>query len=313
MAQKILTLGDGNSTTVKDIKGNPMMIPARIIEMLADAFLEEALLRNAGANTNGLVSYSESTPLFLDSDLASLVEFEEIPVGSGQIGEARVAVAVKKALGIRISQEMADENRIDDVNRQIKQLTNTMIRSRARALRTLFSSPSIPTIAAGAGWDTALGKPRRDIALAMEKIASAKVTATDPTVEDEFGFEADTVVMPGAIVPVLLNNDNFVAVYNTDTRASEDIRYTGKLPGDVMGLAALKSRFFGPQNRVLVLERGTVGFYSDTRPFQVTPLYPEGNGPMGGATESWRADASGKRAMGLDQPLAACWITGVTS
>jgi hypothetical protein len=64
---------------------------------------------------------------------------------------------------------------------------------------------------------------------------------------------------------------------------------------------------------VLILERGTVGFYSDTRPLQFTAMYPEGNGPNGGPTESYRSDASHKRAIAVDQPKAAIWITGITS
>ena len=74
--------------------------------------------------------------------------------------------------------------------------------------------------------------------------------------------------------------------------------------------AALRDGVQGA-SEMLVLERGTVGFYSDTRALQATELYPEGNGPNGGPTESWRSDATRKRVMGVDQPLAACWITGV--
>lgn len=313
MTQKIVSIYDGDQTTVRDLVGNPLWIPARIVELITDLFIEEALLRNAGPNPNGLVGYETSTPLFLDDDLATLVEFEEIPVGTGQRGARQIAVALRQALGVRISKEMIDENRIGDVNRQITQLVNTLVRSRARALRALLNDPSIPTLPAGAAWDTSTGRPRRDIANAMEIIGSAKVTPTSDD-EDEFGFAADTIAMSTALTPVLMDNDNFVDVYKAgDAHASEDIRYTGKLPGSVLGLAGLQSRFFTSTDRVLVLERNTVGFYSDTRPFQVTEVYPEGNGPNGGPNESYRSDASGKRAMGIDQPLAACWITGVTT
>ena len=40
-------------------------------------------------------------------------------------------------------------------------------------------------------------------------------------------------------------------------------------------------------------------------------MYPEGNGPNGGPTESYRSDASYKRAIAVDQPKAAMWLTGV--
>ena len=80
----------------------------------------------------------------------------------------------------------------------------------------------------------------------------------------------------------------------------------------VMGMLGLKARFW-PNDRVLVCQRKTMGFYTDPRPLEVTPLYPEGNGPNGGPTESHRSDATMKRGMGIDQPLAACWITGVVT
>lgn len=313
MAQTV-SIDDGTKVTVSDLKGNPMWIPERVIELLEDSFVEEALLRNAGSNTNGLVGYHQSTPLYLDDDVADLVEFEEIPVGAGQRGLPRIAVAGKRGLGVRVSKEMVDENRLDDVARQIRQLVNTVRRSRARVLRALLASSEIPTIAAGAAWDTSTGRPRRDIANAMEVVNSAKL-APSSTDEDEFDFEADTIALPTSITPVLMDNDNFVEVYNgRDSMAAEDIRFTGKLPGSILGLAGVQSRHLTANaDRVLVLERGTVGFYSDTRPLVATELYPEGNGPHGGPTESWRSDTTYKRVQGLDQPLAACWITGVTT
>lgn len=310
MTQQIVSVNDGYKLTVSDLKGNPLFIPTRIVALLANQFIEEFLLRDAGPNPNGLVSFRESSPIFLADEPGDLVEFEEIPVAAGQRGEPRIAVGTKKGLGVRISKEMFDENQIGEVQRQIIQLVNTFVRSRARALRALLQSPAIPTIAAGAAWDTANGKPRRDIANAMEVVASASVSG-DADNEDSFGFTADTVALSTTLTPVLMDNDNFLSVYK-DTLSTEDIRYTGKLSRDIMGMVGAQSRYF-PGDRVLVVERGTVGFYSDTRPLQSTPLYPEGNGPNGGATESWRSDTTGKRVMGIDQPLAACWVTGVVT
>lgn len=310
MAVPLLSVHDGPAITVDTLVGNPMLIPARILELLNNQFLSAALLRNAGPNSNGLVSYEESTPLYLGSDVETVAEFAEIPVGYGQVGLPRIAVGTKQGLGVRVSKEMRDENKIDAVNRQITQLTNTMIRAEERALRRLLSDPSIPTIAASAAWTDPNSRVRHDLAAAAEAVASAKPAGV---VDDDafFGFEPDTIVMPGAITPVLLDNDGFLKVYS-DALAGESIAYTGKLPGSVLGMAALKSRSW-PKDRVLILERGTVGFYSDTRPLQSTGLYGEGGGPNGGPTETWRSDTTRKRVVGADQPLAACWITGITA
>lgn len=307
MASTVVSVSDGGRSTVSDLVGQPLAIPTRVIDNLRNRFLGEGLLRDAGRNTNGLVSYSESTPLFLGSDVETVAEFAEIPVAAGQVGTPRIAVASKKGLGVRVSREMRDENRIDDVNRQITQLVNTMLRAQERALRALLQDPSVPTIAATAAWTGPTGKIRRDLANAAEVIGSATPNATYD--DDILGFEADTVVLPGNITPLLMDNEEFLKVYNGDL-ASQNISYTGRLPNDILGMAGMRS-YSWPKDRVLVLERKTVGFYSDTRPLEATALYGEGGGPNGGPTESWRSDTTFKRALGLDQPKAACWITGV--
>jgi len=307
MATTITSVTDGGRTTVADLVGAPLAIPARVIEMLSGASIVEALLRDAGGNTNGLVSYEESTPLFLDGDEETVAEFGEIPVAAGQRGLPRIAVGLKRALAIRVSREMRDENKIDQVNTQLRQLVNTMIRAELRGLRALLLNPAIPTIPAAAAWDTSGARIRHDIFAAEEVIGSAKpATGQD---DDSFSFEADTIAMHGGLKPVLMDNDEFLAIYK-DSLAEENPAYTGTLPRTIGGLTGLTSRFW-PRDRVLVTEAGTVGFYSDTRPLESTPLYGEGGGPNGGPTESWRSDTSRKRVLGVDQPFAACWITGV--
>lgn len=306
---RVVSIHDGNRTTVSDLISMPRMIPTRIIDMLENAFLEETILRDAGANS-GLVGYSESDPLFLGSDVEEVAEFAEIPVAAGQKGESRIAVSTPTGLGIRISRAMRDHNQTGEVNRQITQLTNTMVRASSRALRRILNTPTIPTIAASAAWDTSAGRPRHDIAAAMAIVGSSEPTG-DEDAEDFFGFEADTICMPSTITPVLIDNDDFLKVYRGNI-AGESIAYTGKLPNDVMGMAGLSAKAW-PKDRVLVVERGTVGFYSDSQRLEATEVYPEGNGPNGGPTQSFRSDVTRARAMGIDQPLAACWITGISS
>lgn len=300
-----LTLDGGRKITVDDIRRNPLFLPARILELLDGQFIDDILLRYEGDAST--IAFEEGSSLFLDDEVQEMLEFEEIPVAGYQRGLPRVAIATKKGLGVRISEDMKRENNVAAVNRQVTALVNTMIRARFLAMRQLVMNPAIPTIAASAAWDTASGKPRRDLAAAAEVVASAG----DDTVDTTENYEADTTVMPGGITPILLDNDDFLKVYGGNL-ASENIAYTGKLPGDVMGMLGLKARFW-PTDRVLVCQRKTLGFYTDPRPLEVTPLYPEGNGPNGGPTESHRVDATMKRGMGIDQPLAACWITGVVT
>ncbi|QFG09632.1 major capsid protein [Gordonia phage Pipp] len=309
MANTLVSVSDGPSLTVSDLVKNPLWVPTKLKELMENQFISEALLRNGGKNDAGVVAFREGDPTFLDDDVQDVAEFGEIPVSAGRLGLPRAAYATKKALGVRISKEMIDENKIDAVNKQITGLRNTFVRANDRGAKALFSSPAVPTMPVTEPWDDPLGKPRTDLAKAIEEISTA---TPDEATEDEFyGFEPDTIVLHPGLLATLMDNEQILKVYQGNV-ANESIAYTGAIPGLLMGLNVIKSRTF-PVNKALILERGTVGFYSDTRPLQFTTLYPEGGGPNGGPRETWRSDASHKRAIGLDQPKAALWLTGLVA
>jgi hypothetical protein len=310
----IVSVGDGARITVSDIVANPLFVPTKLKELMENQFISEALFRNGGANPAGSVLYREGNPMFLDDEVADVAEFAEIPVSSGRRGIPRTAYATKKGLGVRVSKEMIDENNVGLVNDQMTQLRNTFRRHNDRSVKALFQSVLVPTLGVAEPWDDAtLGKPRTDIATAIEQIATAAPTELEGGSTDEFyGFEPDTIVMHYGLLPILMDNDNFMKVYQQNVLSAQAPDYVGALPSTIFGLSVVLSRTF-PIDKVLILERGTVGFYSDTRPLQFTALYPEGNGPNGGPTESYRSDATHKRALAVDQPKAALWLTGVTT
>ncbi|WP_019204577.1 hypothetical protein [Tsukamurella sp. 1534] len=309
--QTITSVSDGGRLTVSDLVKNPLFIPTKLLEMIDGMFAAEKVFRNAGANPSGVVVYREGDPLFLEQDIQDVAEFGEIPVGNALLGTPRVAFAVKKALGVRVSKEMIDENNIDAVNRQMTALRNTMVRGNDRAFRALAQDPSIPSTAVAAAWD-GTGKPRGDVMRAIEAIAAAEPDNLPDSQDDSsLGFEANTLVMHPSMFIALAENTNYVEVYNGNV-AGENPMLTGALPANIFGLNVVTTRTW-PLDRVLVCEQGTLGFYSDTRALQFTALYPEGGGPNGGPRETWRSDASQKRAMGIDQPKAGMWLTGLTS
>lgn len=308
----IVSVSDGSRLTVADLVANPLWIPTKLKSLIANQFISEALFRNGGANQAGVVAYRQSNPAFLEDDVADVSEFGEIPVSAGARGTPLTAFAVKKALGVRVSKEMIDENNVGAVNDQMIQLRNTFIRANDRGARALLQSNVIPTLGVSIAWDAANSKPRLDLLKGRRVIVEAAPTVAEGGSSDEsFGFTPDTIVAHPALTTLLLGNDDFLKYYNGNM-ASENPIFSGQLPGSFYGMSILESYSF-PTDRVLLLERGTVGFYSDTRPLQFTALYPEGNGPNGGPTESYRSDASHKRALGIDQPKAGLWLTGVTT
>ncbi|PZT99482.1 MAG: hypothetical protein DI630_16835 [Gordonia sp. (in: high G+C Gram-positive bacteria)] len=312
MTTNVVSVSDGGRLTVSDLVANPLWIPTKLKELMENQFISEALFRNGGNNPNGVVAYREGDPLFLDDDVADVAEFGEIPVSAGSRGVPRTAFAVKKGLGVRVSKEMIDENNVGEVQRQMTALQNTFIRANDRGAKALLQSSAVPTIAVTTAWDQAGGKPRTDITKAIDTVSSAAPVAPAATSADEYyGFEPDTMIAHPGLLATLMDNDQILKIYNGNI-ADQSIAYTGVFPGQIYGLNIIKSRTF-PKDRILIMQRGVAGFYSDTRPLQFTGLYPEGNGPNGGPRETWRSDASHKRALGLDQPKAAVWLTGVVT
>lgn len=311
MPTGLVSIHDGPRITVSDIVADPRFIPTKLKELITNQFISEALFRDGGSNPNGVVAYREGDPMFLEDDVQDVAEFGEIPVSSGALGLPRTAFATKKALGVRVSKEMKDENNIDAVNKQMIGLKNTFIRANDKGAKGLLLA-GVPTMAVTAAWDTPTGKPRTDISKAIDEVSTAAPTIAEGGSDDEwYGFEPDTIVVHPGLLATLMDNEDILKVYQGNI-ADQSIAYTGALPSKIYGLNVLQSRSF-PRNRALVLERGTIGFFSDTRPLQFTELYPEGNGPNGGPTETWRSDASHKRAMGLDQPKAGLWLTGLVT
>lgn len=308
----VVSVSDGPRFTVADLVGAPMAIPTALKERMQNIFISTALFRNAGGNPNNLVQYTEGDPSYLDTDVQDVAEFGDIPVAAGQMGVPRIAVGTKRALGVRVSREMRDFNRLDAVNKQMRQLVNTFERADDNVAKALLGSAAVPTLPAATAWDTVDGNPRLDLALAIKEVTqSAPDASAGGSGQEWYGFRPDTVVVNPGLLPVLLDNEKFLKVYQGNV-AAENLGYTGVIPSRIFGLQVIESMAW-PDDRILVLERGTIGFYSDARPLEFTGLYPEGNGPNGGPTESWRSDASHIRAYGLDQPKAGIWLTGLTS
>lgn len=310
MAENITSAYGGDQLTVSDMLSDPTWIGQRVITNLDGAFLSDALFRNGGTNA-GVVAYREAAAPYLNDDAERVAEFAEIPVSDLNSGRVRTLLAAKTALGIRVSYEMRQFNKVDLVNQQFTALQNTMVRSDARAAVSAFDAAGSPDAAASGGaWTTAGGDPIKDVFDAIDAIEGASVDNDDSR---NYGYMPDTIVAHPRALTALLRNDKVQSKYIGDAASSNPL-YTGQLPQTVFGLNVLRNRFLDP-TKVYVLESGAAGFYSDAIPLQVTPLYPEGGGPdsTGGATMSYRADGIRSRIYGVDNPQAAFVITGVTA
>lgn len=149
---------DGPRITVDDYLKDPLRIPALVLDIMANEFIIETVLRNAGANQSGAVRYEKSVPLYANSDTNIRAEFAEVPTATGSVGEILVAYSYERALAITVSDEMRRRQMVDPVNRQLTQVKNTMVRSWNKAFFSLMdqiidqqSSPSVYQLNAGTG------------------------------------------------------------------------------------------------------------------------------------------------------------------
>ena len=306
MAKGIASQSDGPKITVAGMTKNPTIIPRRILSTLQNQFIADDVLRRLPPTQSGTYLYEESTPLFAEGDAPVVGEFGEIPLISGRVGARRVAVTVKRALGLQISIEMKNRNNIDKVNTQVTQIKNTFIRTWETAfVNGLLLHPDIHHITAGAAWDDPASAIREDLIEGTNAIENSSLD--DAPNEDFFGFSPNTLVIGRNVRDALMLSDDFNKAY-VDNKADESILYTGKLPGRFFNVDAIMvSREMDrlSPDGALLLERKTVGGIGDERPLRSTPMYEDPN------RESWRSNTVRQSAIVIDQPKAACLIENV--
>lgn len=309
---KVVSNTDGTRLVLADLVKAPTVIPARTIDMMDQRFLVDAVLRKGDDAPGGAVIFWESTPLFADDNPQVLDEFGQIPVATGSLGNRKIVRTVRRAFAIRVSKTMIDRNAVSRVTQQMVQCRNTMVVAWEDAFfSALIANPNVNTIATDQHWGSTSSHIRKDINTAKFIIKNA---AADAAGKQKFGFNPDTLVISTQIELDFLDSDEVSKPF-VGNIASENIQYKGVLPNKFLGLDVLVSwrlSIYAP-NTALVLERNTVGFISDERPLGSTPMYPEGGGGNGGPREAFRADITRQSAIGIDQPKAACLITGVTA
>lgn len=302
----------GPRMTVSAMMKDPMFLPAQVLDMSDNAFLTDSVLRKGDDTLSGQVVYYESTPLYSADDPQVMDEFGEIPVTSGSLGIPRVVRAVRRALGLRVSKTDIDRNRADKVTTQLTQIRNTMVRAWEDALfSALVANANVQTLATDTPWGSSSSHISKDINAAKYVIKNA---ASDAAGKQKFGFIANTLVISTGTEFDFLNSAEVAKPY-VGNIADENLLYTGKLPQKFLNLDVMVSwrlAIYSPTG-ALVCQRNVVGAISDERPLDGTPMYPLGGGGNGGPRETFRSDITRASAIAVDQPKAACFITGVNT
>lgn len=292
---------DGPRITVNDFIKDPLRIAALVIDMTNQGFLADALLRQAGEAEAGVVRFHESTPMYADDEPETRAEFAEVPIAATSEGTPKVAYVEEKALGIVISDRMRRRRIVDPVTRQLIQVKNTLFRSwDAAFMDALINNAGVNTVAGG-DWALDATDVRAQINEARRLIEIASPEGHSEA--SEFGFEADVLVVNKTTKFDLLNNEDFSKVYAGDI-SDENLRYTGKLPRQILGLNVVASSRV-PAGKAIVMQRNVAGFIADELPLEASELYRVEEKKL------WRADVMRASAIGIDQPKAVTVISGV--
>lgn len=295
----------GSRNLVNALIRRPAEVQARMVKMLDQQFLADAVLRSGPRADGGAVLYYESTPLYANEDPSVVAEFGEIPTTTGSLGTPKAVYTVKRALGIEISQEMRDRDDIGAVDMQMTQLRNSMRRAWEDVfLNALLNNAGVHTIGATAAWNSGSSKIRLDLSQAEYLVENSDVETTDNTGTNKFEFEPDTLLISRKTKADFLASDDIAKVFLGGDIASSNLQYTGKMPKRFFGLDVIASRRL-PANIAVVLQRKVVGGISDERKLTVKPLREQPD------NETWRSDVVRRSAVFIDQPKAACIITGV--
>lgn len=301
---------DGPRITVNDMIRNPAVIPKRILRMSDQQFIADALFRRGPNAAGGSVVYSESEPLFADTDPSVIEEYGEIPIVGTSTGLRKSMATTKRGFGFVISREMQRRNNVDKARQDLIKLRNTMVRTYDDLfLSTFLTHPRVHTINAAEPWyrdefqatQSTGASIRYDLAQAKKII---KNSAPEGRPKDFFGFNANTLIISEDTAIGFTDSDKVNEVFAHGNLADQQLKYTGVMPRTFWGLEVVQNPRI-PSNMAVVMERNTAGFISDEWSLEATALYEDR------PRQTWRSDVTRRSVAGLDQPGAVCLITNI--
>lgn len=314
MGELITSAYDGPKLTVSEMLEDPTFIPQRVVDGMQGQFLEDLFFRQA-ENNKGVVAFREAAGQYLADDAEEIAEFGEIPVSAPELGPLRAAYGIKSGEAIRISYEMKNENKVDQVNRHIQALEKTMIRHGIQATLGVFKSAKVQELQVSSQWTG--GDPVKDVFDAVELVQSAH---EDDDLNRQFDYEPNTILLHPASYTKLVRNEQMQKYYIGNAALDNpifldqngDSIFGGLRNTELFGTLRVATSRLIEQGTAYVFEAQGVGFKSDTMPLTATPMYSEGgDSQLGGPTMSWRSDLVRKRAIAVDNPKAIVKLTGI--
>lgn len=297
----IISFQSGPQTTVNDWIKTPYRVPRYTLDLMKQGFLVDAVLRTEGSCPSGVVLYNESSPLYGGNVIEDRPEFGEIPVGSFGLGTPMAAYSRDKSIGVVVSEEMHDRNNVDMMMLGMEQNANDMTKTWDDLfIGIALANAGVQTFTAASHWNTSSYDVRSDWLSCVKLIEGAQ----DPQ-GSELGYTCDTVILSRTSKYDVIRSKDFNLETLGGNTADQNLRFTGKLPQQIMGLDVLVSPRV-PAGKAIFMARRTAGFISDEKALFATPLKYDEDRP------GWRSNIRRKAAIGLDQPKAMVVASNVS-
>lgn len=297
---------DGTKWTVNELVKAPTRVPNLVKEMVKDANISEWLLRDGPTAAGGAVEYEETVALYASHDGEIVAEFAEIPGVETPMRTRLTRATTKRGVHLKISKEMETRNDVGRVKDEIRMVRDTLVNTRDKVLfNAVMTHPSVQTLPAGnasGGWLSGTTSIVSDIAEGMYMISSVGVTGAQ--LSETLNYRPDSLIIHPAIASGLIDNPEVNNIFAGSPLASEQLRYTGKMPKKFMGLDILTS-FRCPLDTAIMCQRNIMGFISKEWPLNGSPMkYNEDE-------QTYRTNFTYRDLVAIDNPKAVLFITGV--
>jgi hypothetical protein len=302
----VVTVGhsyDGPSWTVNQLVKNPTWVPNIIAKMVKDNNLADWVLRTGPTASSGAVAFEETLALYASTEGEIVAEFGEYPGTSASMRTPAVRSTTKKGVHLKFSEEMRTRNDVGRVQDEMRMTRDTLVNGRDKALiNAILANTNVNTNAAATAWSGGTTSIVQDVAESIFLIQNQDVSGAQ--YQEKLGYDPDTLIMHPSMTVNFIDNDEVNSIFAGSPMASEQLRYTGKMPKKFLGLDVLTS-WRVPANKAIVCQRGAMGFISTEWPLSGTPLRKDED------TDSYRTNFRYRDVMVVDNPKAVCFITGI--
>lgn len=180
----------GDTVTINRFLQNPAVVARRLLDLLANRYIADALLSGRFTVTGGAVTYETGESIFSGENPRAVNPGMEYPLVSPSTGTASIAKTVKWGQDALVTDESIKRRQMDPVNRALSKLANQNVKYVDSVAIAAIASAVTATANAAADWSTATAvQILTDVALAKANVVALNEGfVPDAVVVDDVNF-----------------------------------------------------------------------------------------------------------------------------